>query len=435
MSDRTTGRDRQRLTASVTDVGVVRQRALVVALADDRRSPREVEASLDELVLLVDTAGSDVVERAMQRRSTPDPATYIGSGKAEELARDGTALDIDLVVIDGELSPVQQRNLQKIFEVDVVDRVALILDIFALHATSRAGMAQVELAMNRYRLPRLRGKGVEMSRLGAGIGTRGPGETKLESDRRRVLKRISPLEDELEHLVKVRATQRKARRKAALPSIALVGYTNAGKSSLLNHLTGSDVLVEDRLFSTLDATVRRLALPSGREVVITDTVGFVRNLPHTLVEAFRSTLEEAVDTDLLIHIADASADDPIRQIGAVRETLHEIGAAGLPELLVLNKVDIAPPEAVRRLLALNEGAVAVSTVTGEGIERLLTSVDTMLSADSLDLELLVPFARGDVVDVLHRVGEILSENHDSAGTRIKARVPAHQAGQFAPYLA
>lgn len=423
MSDRHAGRDRQRLTASVTDLGVVRQRALAVALADDARSPIEVEASLDEIERLVDTAGSDVVETATQRRAKPDPATYIGRGKAEELAGLCQALDLDLVVVDGELSPVQQRNLQKILGVDVVDRVALILDIFALHATSRAGMAQVELAMNRYRLPRLRGKGVEMSRLGAGIGTRGPGETKLESDRRRVLKRISQLEDELEHLVKVRATQRKARVRSGVPSIALVGYTNAGKSSLLNRLTGSDVLVEDRLFSTLDATVRRLALPTGREAVLSDTVGFVRHLPHTLVEAFRSTLEEAVDTDLLIHVADA-ADDPIRQIGAVRETLADIGAAAVPELLVLNKVDVAPPETARRLSELEPGAIPVSAVTGDGLPRLLEAIDTALSAQAIDMEVLVPFDRGDVVDLIHRVGEILSEVHDEAGTRIKARIPA-----------
>ncbi|HEX9978818.1 MAG TPA: GTPase HflX, partial [Acidimicrobiia bacterium] len=316
MTDRRVGRDRQRLTASVTDLGVGRQRAIVVALADDGRSPTEVEASLDEIERLTDTAGSDVVERVVQRRPHPDPATYLGKGKVEEVAAAVRALDVDLVVVDGELSPVQQRNLQKIFETDVVDRVALILDIFAQHATSGAGRAQVELAMLRYRLPRLRGKGIELSRLGGGIGTRGPGETKLESDRRRVLKRISQLEDDLESLATVRHTQRKARRRSEIPAAALVGYTNAGKSSLLNRLTGAGVLVEDRLFSTLDATVRRLPLPAGREVLISDTVGFVRDLPHTLVEAFRSTLEEAVDTDLLLHVVDAAADDPERQLTA-----------------------------------------------------------------------------------------------------------------------
>ncbi|MEE9205750.1 MAG: GTPase HflX, partial [Acidimicrobiia bacterium] len=333
MSSRHVGRDRQRLTATVTDIDVERQKALLVAVVDDQAAAADIEDSLAEMERLVDTAGSDVVEVATQRRPHPDPATYLGKGKAKELAGLGKALDIDLLVVDGELSPVQQRNLQQIFNVDVVDRVALILDIFALHATSRAGMAQVELAMSRYRLPRLRGKGIEMSRLKKGIGARGPGETQLETDRRRVLRRISQLEQELEDLSTVRDTQRKARKRSEAPSAAIVGYTNAGKSSLLNALTGSDVLVEDRLFSTLDATVRRVELPSGREALLSDTVGFVRDLPHQLVESFRSTLEEAVDTDLLLHVVDASADQPERQITAVRQTLEAINAHQIPEKL------------------------------------------------------------------------------------------------------
>jgi len=414
----------------VTDLGVGRQRAIIVALADDHRTPAEVQASLDEIERLTDTAGSDVVERAVQRRPHPDPATYLGKGKAEELAAVGRALDVDLVVIDGELSPVQQRNLQQIFETDVVDRVALILDIFAQHATSGAGRAQVELAMLRYRLPRLRGKGVELSRLGGGIGTRGPGETKLESDRRRVLKRISQLEDDLESLSTVRHTQRKARRRSEIPAAALVGYTNAGKSSLLNRLTGANVLVEDRLFSTLDATVRRLPLPAGREVLISDTVGFVRDLPHTLVEAFRSTLEEVVDTDLLLHVVDAAADDADRQLTAVRATLQEIGAHELPELLVINKVDVAGLVVVERLLALHPGAVAVSATTGTGIESLLEAIESRLAPLWVDLDIVIPFDRGDLVSLLHRNGEVISEEHGPDGTRLKARVPARHAGAF-----
>lgn len=414
----------------MTDLGVGRQRAIIVALADDHRTPAEVQASLDEIERLTDTAGSDVVERAVQRRPHPDPATYLGKGKAEELAAVGRALDVDLVVIDGELSPVQQRNLQQIFETDVVDRVALILDIFAQHATSGAGRAQVELAMLRYRLPRLRGKGVELSRLGGGIGTRGPGETKLESDRRRVLKRISQLEDDLESLSTVRHTQRKARRRSEIPAAALVGYTNAGKSSLLNRLTGANVLVEDRLFSTLDATVRRLPLPAGREVLISDTVGFVRDLPHTLVEAFRSTLEEVVDTDLLLHVVDAAADDADRQLTAVRATLQEIGAHELPELLVINKVDVAGLVVVERLLALHPGAVAVSATTGTGIESLLEAIESRLAPLWVDLDIVIPFDRGDLVSLLHRNGEVISEEHGPDGTRLKARVPARHAGAF-----
>ena len=427
MTTRGVGRDRTRLTATVTDVAVGRQRALLVALITGDRTTEQVEASLDELERLVDTAGSDSVERAVQRRPNPDPATYIGKGKAAELAGIGAALDIDLVVVDGELSPVQQRNLQKLLQVDVVDRVALILDIFALHATSRAGRAQVELAMNRYRLPRLRGKGIEMSRLGGGIGTRGPGETKLESDRRRVQMRISQLERELKDLATTRATQRKARRRAEIPSAAIVGYTNAGKSSLLNALTGAGVLVEDRLFSTLDATVRRLQVAPGKEVLLSDTVGFVRDLPHDLVEAFRSTLEEAVDTDLLVHIVDAAADDPEQQIGSVRETLQEIGAHELPELLVLNKIDVADPVALQRLKALYPGAVAVSAAKGTGLDELRQRLEELLVLASVDFDILVPFDRGDLVSLVHRVGEVLSESHEPEGTRIKGRVPARYA--------
>jgi GTP-binding protein HflX len=429
MTDRHVGRSRRRLTATVTDVTVERQRALIVAL-DDGKDPAGVDISLDEIERLVDTAGSETVERAVQRRPKPDPATYLGKGKADELAAVGRALDIDLVVVDGELTPVQQRNLQEVFGTDVVDRVALILDIFALHATSRAGRAQVELAMLHYRLPRLRGKGIEMSRLGGGIGTRGPGETRLETDRRRVLRRISQLDRELEGLEIVRATQRKARRRSEMPSVALVGYTNAGKSSLLNRLTDAGVLVEDRLFSTLDATVRRLELPTGREIVVSDTVGFVRDLPHALVDAFHSTLEETVGSDLLVHVVDTAADDPERQITAVRSTLQDLEAHEIPELMVLNKIDVASPVAVDRLLARHPGALPVAATTGTGIDLLLESLDAALSADRVDVEVLIPFDRGDLVDLIHRVGDVLSEEHEPGGTRVKARVPRKHAGAF-----
>jgi len=395
MTSRSVGRDRQRLTATVTDIDVVRQKALLVAVVDDKSPPAEVDDSLAEMDRLIATAGSDVVDVAVQRRPNPDPATYLGKGKASELAGLGRALDIDLLVIDGELSPVQQRNLQQIFEVDVVDRIALILDIFALHATSRAGMAQVELAMLRYRLPRLRGQGVELSRLKKGIGARGPGETKLETDRRRILRRISQLERELKGLGTIRETQRKARQRSDSPSAALVGYTNAGKSSLLNALTGSDVLVQDQLFSTLDATVRRVDLPSGQDALLSDTVGFVRDLPHQLVESFRSTLEEAVDTDLLLHVVDASADQPERQIAAVRETLQTIDAHEIPELLLLNKADAISPEALTRLTNLHPDAVVVSAVTGLGLQHLLDRFEGMVAPEAEDLELLIPFDRGD----------------------------------------
>jgi len=434
VTDRHVGRDRQRLTATVTDVSVERQRALLVALAHDR--PVGVaDDALDELELLTDTAGSDTVERVVQRRDSPDPGLYLGKGKVRELAAIAKSLDVDVVVVDGELSPVQQRNLQQAFECDVVDRIALILDIFALHATSRSGMAQVELAMLRYRLPRLRGRGIELSRLGGGIGTRGPGETKLETDRRRVLDRIAQLERELGDLATVRETQRKARRRSEVATAALVGYTNAGKSSLLNSLTGSDVLVEDRLFSTLDATTRRLEMPSGRRSLISDTVGFVRDLPHQLVEAFRSTLEEAIDTDLLVHVVDASAAEPDAQIVAVQTTLQEIGAHDLPELLVINKIDIAPPKAVQRLLNLNPGATAASAVTGDGLAAVLAAIDDALTPATVDLELLIPFDRGELVARLHDLGEILAESHEAEGTRIKVRIATRHAAPLAQFAA
>ena len=434
MPDRHASRNRRRLTATVTDLEVRRQRALLVSLATDGRSS-DAERSLAELARLTDTAGSDPVGQVVQQRSHPDPATYIGKGKAADLAAFGRRLDVDVVVIDGELSPVQQRNLQEIFGCDVVDRVAVILDIFAQHASSREGMAQVELALLRHRLPRLRGKGKQMSQQAGGLGgaRRGPGETKLETDRRRVLSRIASLEHQISDMRTSRATQRKARRRSGMPTASLVGYTNAGKSSLLNRLTGAGVLVEDRLFSTLDATVRRLPLPSGRTALVSDTVGFVRHLPHELVEAFRSTLEEAVETDLLIHIVDAAAPDPDGQIEAVHTTLAQVGGAGHDELLVVNKVDAAPAPVVQRLLALHPGSVAVSATTGEGIDRLIEALDERLAPVTVDLELFVPHERGDVVASLHRFGEVLSEVHEQDGVRLEARLPAAEASAFLPF--
>jgi GTP-binding protein HflX len=435
VADPRASRNRRRLTATVTDLAVRRQRALLVTLAADGHSATEAEVSLAELERLVDTAGSDTVAREIQTRHRPDPATFIGKGKAADLAVLGHQLDVDVVVVDGELTPVQQRNLQQIFGCDVVDRVAVILDIFAQHATSREGMAQVELALHRYRLPRLRGRGITMSQQAGGLGgaRRGPGETKLEVDRRKVQERISILEDQIEALRVDRATRRKARRRSGLPTAALVGYTNAGKSSLLNRLTGSGVLVEDRLFSTLDATVRRLILPSGRLLLLSDTVGFVRRLPHELVEAFRSTLEEAVETDLLVHIVDASAPDPDGQIEAVHTTLAQVGGTGHEEVLVVNKIDSAPAPVVGRLLALHPGAVAVSAATGEGIDGLLAALDESIARGTLDLELLIPHSRGDLVSALHRVAEVVTLDHQADGVHVTARVPAPEASPFLAY--
>src|SRR6266542_3159290 len=357
------GRGRRRLTATEVDFGVVTQRALLVATGVGTRSLSEAEASLSELGLLTDTAGAEPVESVLQRRDRPDPATYIGSGKADELRSLADALDVDVVVFDDELTPAQQRNLEKKFGRDVVDRVALILDIFAQHARSQEGMVQVELAQLRYRLPRLRGRGIELSQQAGGIGTRGPGETQLEVDRRRIQRRVHKLEAELDRLAKTRATQRKARRRRELPTVSLVGYTNAGKSTLLNRLTRADTLVENRLFSTLDPTTRRLHLAGGEIALVGDTVGFVRRLPHELIQAFKSTLEEVAQVDMLLHVVDGSAADAEEQIVAVRSVLREIGAADRPEQLVVNKVDVADPAVVDDLLAAHDGAVAASAVT------------------------------------------------------------------------
>jgi GTP-binding protein HflX len=428
------GRGRPRLTATEVDLDVVRQRALLVGTGVGAHTVEEAEQSLDELALLADTAGAEPVAIELQRRDRPDPATYVGKGKLAELVELAEALDIDVVVFDDELTPAQQRNLERAFERDVVDRVALILDIFAQHATSQEGMLQVELAQLRYRLPRLRGRGVELSQQGAGIGTRGPGETQLEVDRRRILRRITKLERDLEHLTRTRATQRKARRRRAIPTLALVGYTNAGKSTLLNRLTNADVLVEDRLFSTLDATTRRLRLAGGETVLATDTVGFVRRLPHELVEAFRSTLEEAADADLVVHVVDASAADPEAQIDAVHEVLDEIGAGDVPELLAVNKIDDAAYGVIDDLMAAHDGAVAISARTGEGIDKLTDAIAARLRALSPIYELLVPYDRGDVLAALHRDGEVLVEVHDDTGTRVRARLPEAVASRVDEFV-
>jgi len=416
------GRQRRRLTATEVDLEVVDQRALLVGTGFGTHTAEEAEISLRELALLTDTAGADPVETVLQRRATPDPATYVGRGKVEELQDLAEALDIDVVVFDDELSPAQQRNLEKMLGRDVVDRVALILDIFAQHATSQEGMVQVELAQLRYRLPRLRGRGIEMSRLGGGIGTRGPGETQLEVDRRRITRRVAKLERDLERLARTRATQRKARRRSDLMTMALVGYTNAGKSTLLNRLTEAHVLVEDRLFSTLDPTTRRLRLPGGETVLVSDTVGFVRKLPHQLIEAFRSTLEEVADVDLLVHVVDASADDAESQIVAVHAVLGEITTEELPEMVVANKLDLAHEDQLASLRARHPEAVAVSAATGEGIDGLLSVLSDRLRALDRIVELVVPYERGDVLAALHREGEVLVEVHVESGMRVQARL-------------
>src|SRR4051812_1227534 len=409
-----------------------REKLVLVGVALDGAHVDDIEASLDELSQLVDTAGADEVARVVQRRDRPDPATYVGKGKAEELREISLSVDADTVVFDDELTPAQSRNLEKILGRTAIDRTAVILDIFAQNARTQEGKAQVELAMLRYRLPRLRGRGLALSQQGGGIGTRGPGETQLEVDRRRILRRIQRLESDLRQLTKQRRVQRKARARSRLHTVSLVGYTNAGKSTVLNTLTDAGVLVEDRLFATLDPRTRRLDLPGGEAVLLSDTVGFVRKLPHQLVEAFRSTLEVVKESDLLVHVVDSAAADPEAQIDAVHTVLHEIGAGEVPELMACNKADLAP-DAADRLRARHPGAVRISAVTGEGIGDLLHAIGDRLRAAANVVELLVPFERGDVLAAVHREGEVLVEAETEGGTRIRARLDEAGASRFADF--
>lgn len=433
MTQDRTSRSRRRLTATVTDLEVQLQRAFLVGVRMPGVSTEDVEHSLAELALLTDTAGSDPVDHELVRRTSIDPATYIGSGKADEIRAVTQALDIDVVVFDNPLSPAQTRNLERIFHCDVVDREALILDIFAQHAHTKIGAMQVELAMLRYNLPRLRGKGASMSQQGSGVLARGPGETKLETDRRHTLQRISKLERDLKDTARHRETQRKSRKRNAMPQVAIVGYTNAGKSTLLNALTDAGVPVEDRLFATLDSTVRRLALPDNRTALIADTVGFVRRLPHHLVEAFQSTLSEVAEADLLLHLVDGTETDIVGQLLAVREVLAEIGAAKRPELLVFNKSDAMDDETQKRLANIYPEAVFVSARRRSGLVELVEQLAQHLARQMVTLTLSVPYARGDIVAAAHRVGEVRAEKHDDEGTILEIRVPARDLDTFTEF--
>jgi GTP-binding protein HflX len=419
----------------------VRERIVLVGVTFPQSTVAETEAGLDELALLVDTAGADVLERIMQRRTAPDPATYLGRGKAEELLSICLAVDADTVVFDDDLSPAQQRNLEKILGRTAIDRTAVILDIFAQNARTPEGRAQVELALLRYRLPRLRGRGRSFSQQAGGIGTRGPGETQLEVDRRRLVRRMTRLESDLRQLDRTRRTQRKGRARSRQRTVSLVGYTNAGKSTLLNQLCGADVLVENRLFSTLDPRTRQLSLPGGETVLLTDTVGFVRKLPHQVVEAFRSTLEEVTESELIVHVVDGSAPDFEGQVDAVRTVLAEIGADGIPELLVVNKADSVAAlgeeveEEARRLMAAHEGSVMVSARTGAGMGELLVAMGDRLRVGDRVVELDIPWARGDVLAAVHREGEIVGESAGESSTRIQVVLDEVGKSRFAEFLA
>jgi len=435
LDERTTMRRVPGLSTELQDISEVEYRKLrlervVLVGVWTEGSAEDAENSLTELKLLAETAGSEVLDALIQRRQKPDPATFIGRGKVDELRDTVAATGADTIICDGELAPSQLRNLEDRTKVKVVDRTALILDIFAQHAKSAEGKAQVELAQLRYQTQRLRGWGGNLSRQaggraagGEGIGGRGPGETKLETDRRRINNRVAKLRRELEQLRTTRATKKAERQRHRIPAVAIAGYTNAGKSSLLNRLTGAGVLVEDALFATVDPTTRRSQTSDGRVYTLSDTVGFVRHLPHHLVEAFRSTLEEVAESDLILHVVDGSHPDPEGQIAAVREVLGEIGALQVPEIIVINKADAADPLVVKQLLAREPHAVVVSAHSGEGIDELLLAIEADLPRPAERIEVVLPYSRGDLLNQVHTHGEIESLSHEADGTHVVARVP------------
>lgn len=420
-----------------------KERVVLVGLARSPAGIEAEEASLDELAALADTAGAEAVDRIIQVRPTPDPASYIGKGKAKEVMERARALKARAVIFDDELAPAQGRNLEDLAGVNpldpnalkIIDRTGLILDVFAQHAHSAEGKLQVEVAQTNYMIPRLRGWGEVMSRLGGGIGTRGPGETKLEVDRRRINRRLSKLRGDLKKVEKTRRIKRGKREKSGVLEISLVGYTNAGKSTLLNAMTGSNALVEDRLFSTLDPTARRVGLPDGREAVLIDTVGFVRKLPHQLVEAFRSTLEETVRADLLLHVVDASSSDPSGMAEAVGTVLLEIGADRVPQIVALNKADLVTPEVRERLCGRFPEGVFISATTGEGVDLLLEKIADRVSSGLTVATFVVPLDRGDIRSLLHESGEVIQETYEAGGLRLVVRVSPETMSRLRDFLA
>ncbi len=397
----------------------------------------DAENSMRELAALAETAGAVVLDGLLQRRPHPDPSTYLGKGKAQELAGVVAALGADTVVADTELAPSQRRALEDVVKVKVIDRTAVILDIFSQHAKSREGKAQVELAQLEYLLPRLRGWGESMSRqaggqvgAGVGMGSRGPGETKIELDRRRIHTRMAKLRKQIKEFAPAREAKRANRERNEVPTVAIAGYTNAGKSSLLNRITRAGLLVQNALFATLDTTVRKSETEDGRRYTLVDTVGFVRNLPHELVEAFRSTLEEVAGADVIVHVVDASHPDPASQLATVRDVIGEVGARDIPEIVAFNKADLVDDGTRLVLRGLEPNAVFVSARTGEGIEELLGEIARLLPAPDIEVDLLVPYDRGDVISGLHDHGRVLSTEYEEAGTRVHALVTAHYAPEL-----
>ena len=423
------------ITRGATPLAEARRERAVLVGVDRPGLSWPLASSLAELERLVDTAGADVVATTTQKLDAPNPRTFVGSGKAEEIAELARAHAADLVVFDDELTPSQQSNLEKAVgrDVKVIDRTALILDIFALHATSKEGRLQVRLAQNQYLLPRLRGMWAHLAsnRMGGGVGSRfGEGESQLEVDRRMVRKRITSIKRELAHLADVRSLQRESRYASGMFKVALAGYTNAGKSSLLNRLTNADVLAYDKLFATLDSTTRKFELPEGREITVSDTVGFIQKLPTTLVEAFKSTLDEITGADLILHVIDASSEEREAQQAAVEDVLGQIGAQGIDRIEVYNKVDLLD-EAERQALASRyPDAQIVSAETGQGIDGLVGRIARAASSRDERLEVVIPYRRGDLVSVAHERCHILSEEHGEDGTRIVMLAAPAYAGTF-----
>ena len=434
------------LSTELEDITEVEYRQLrlervVLAAVWTEGTLEDAENSIRELAALAETAGSDVLEGVIQRRQRPDAATYLGKGKAQELRDIVIAVGADTVVCDGELAPGQRRALEDVVKVKVIDRTALILDIFAQHAKSREGKAQVELAQLQYLLPRLRGWGESMSRQaggqaagGQGMGSRGPGETKIELDRRRINHRIAKLKREIGHMKTTRETKRHGRQANHVPSVAIVGYTNAGKSSLLNRLTGAGVLVENALFATLDPKVRRAETEDGMPYTLADTVGFVRSLPTQLVEAFRSTLEEVADADLLLHVVDGSHLDPEGQISVVRGVLADVGGHDIKEIVIVNKADAADPQVLDRLRRHEPHSIVVSARTGRGLAALRDLIADELPRPDIDVKAVIPYDRGDLVSRLHQQSEVLSTEHREDGTFLHAKVHPPLLRELNAYL-
>ncbi|ANG85431.1 GTPase HflX [Microbacterium aurantiacum] len=435
------------LSTELEDVTEVEYRQLrlenvVLVGVHPQGATEDAENSLRELAALAETAGAVVLDGVLQRRPHPDPATYVGRGKAEELRDIVAAVGADTVIADTELAPSQRRALEDVVKVKVIDRTTVILDIFSQHAKSREGKAQVELAQLEYLLPRLRGWGDSMSRQaggqvgagGAGMGSRGPGETKIELDRRRIRTRMAQLRRQIRDFAPARDAKRAERRRNTIPSVAIAGYTNAGKSSLLNRLTSAGVLVENALFATLDATVRRAEAEDGRVYTLTDTVGFVRNLPHQLVEAFRSTLEEVGQADVIVHVVDGAHPDPAAQLATVRDVIGDVGARDLPEIVVFNKADLLDDDARLLLRGLQPDAVFASSRTGEGVAELRATIEAALPLPAVEVHALVPYDRGELVSAIHEHGMILAEEHEEEGTAVHARVGEHLAARLAPFL-